>query len=151
MRDHLLNIALHMRNFYTATGPISDEARVATMRNIISRVPVGAKLVLLLDHDRLRLADGSVRSDPPTHHYNRLMEDLAAEYPFVGIASFSDVIQTDEQIQVGGNHYDRSVYRGIAERLVEAVKYCRCVSLHLSRSHRTVTSRTQALTSRSLP
>ncbi len=43
-------------------------------------------------------------------------------YPYVALVPFSECIDSDEQVQIGGNHYDRIVYLRAAERIVAALK-----------------------------
>jgi hypothetical protein len=120
--SHIADVARHTRMHYQSMARITDERRISTMRAVIERVPIGSKLVILMDHDRLRLPDGTVRADPPTEHYNALMKTLVKEYPHVATVCFSEVIEGDEQIQIGGNHYDRIVYLRLAELLVQTIR-----------------------------
>ena len=71
-RLHFTEVARHVRRNYRTVRPMSDGRRAATLRALLEHVPVGAKLILLLDHDRQRV-HGVVQPDPRTAHYNELV------------------------------------------------------------------------------
>ena len=120
-RLHLTEVARHVRRNYRTAPPMSDGRRAATLRALLEHVPVGAKLILLLDLDRQRL-QGVVQPDPRTAHYNELVRSIVREYPYVQAVCFSDFVDDDEQVQEGGNHYHRVVYLKLAERLAELIE-----------------------------
>jgi FkbH-like protein len=120
-RLHLIEVARHLRGNYRAAPPLTDETRVATLRALLDHVPVGAKFILLLDHDRLR-AQGVIHPDPLTAHYNELVRSVVSEYPYAETICFSDFIDDDEQVHEGGNHYHRVVYLKLADRLAELIE-----------------------------
>jgi len=88
---------------------------------LLEHVPVGAKLILLLDHDRQRV-QGVVQPDPRTAHYNELVKSIVREYPYAQAICFSDFVDDDQQVQEGGNHYHRVVYLKLAERMAELIE-----------------------------
>lgn len=118
---HIAAVARHIRENYETTSSITDAERVSSLRAVIERVGPESKLIILLDHHRLRKADGTVRDDPLTRHYNDLVRSVAAEHPFVETAAFSDAVRSDEEIR-GGSHFDRLVYLRMAELIVEALR-----------------------------
>ena len=120
-RLHLTEVARHVRRNYRTAPPMSDGRRAATLRALLEHVPVGAKLILLLDLDRQRV-QGVVQPDPPTAHYNELVRSIVREYPYAQAVGFSDFVDDDEQVQEGGNHYHRVVYLKLAERLAELIE-----------------------------
>lgn len=120
-RLHLTEVTRHMRRNYRTAPPMSDERRAATLRALLEHVPVGAKLILLLDHDRQRV-QGIVQPDPRTAHYNELVRSIVREYPYAQAVCFSDFVDGDEQVLEGGNHYHRVVYLKLAERLAESIE-----------------------------
>jgi hypothetical protein len=120
-RLHLTEVARHVRRNYRTARPMSDGRRAATLRALLEHVPVGAKLVLLLDHDRQRL-DGVVQPDTRTAHYNELVRSIVREYPYAEAVGFSDFVDDDEQVQELGNHYHRVVYLNLAERVAEVIE-----------------------------
>ena len=120
--DNLVNAARHIRANYDTVASITDEQKEAALRALIHRVPVDSKFIILLDHDRVRGEDGILRTAHYVTQYNSLVISVAKDYPFVATVSFTDAIDSEDQIQAGGNHYDRVVYLRIAERLVEAVR-----------------------------
>jgi FkbH-like protein len=120
-RLHLTEVARHVRRNYRTARPMSDGRRAATLQALLEHVPVGAKLVLLLDHDRQRL-QGVVQPDPRTAHYNELVRSIVREYPYAEAVCFSDFVDDDEQVQELGNHYHRVVYLKLAERLAEVIE-----------------------------
>ena len=120
-RLHLTEVARHVRRNYRTAPPMSDGRRAATLRALLEHVPVGAKLILLLDHDRQRV-QGVVQPDPRTAHYNELVRSIVREYPYAQAVCFSDFVDDDEQVQELGNHYHRVVYLKLAERLAELIE-----------------------------
>jgi len=120
-RLHLTEVARHVRRNYRTAPPMSDERRAAALRALLEHVPVGAKLILLLDHD-LQRVQGVVQPDPRTAHYNELVTSIVREYPYAQAVCFSDFVDDDEQVQEGGNHYHRVVYLKLAERLAELIE-----------------------------
>ena len=120
-RLHLTEVARHVRRNYRTAPPMSDGRRAATLRALLEHVPVGAKLILLLDLDRQRV-QGVVQPDPRTAHYNELVRSIVREYPYAQAVGFSDFVDDDEQVQEGGNHYHRVVYLKLAERLAELIE-----------------------------
>lgn len=120
-RRHLVEVARHVRKNYRKARPMSDGRRAATLWALLEHVPVGAKLILLLDHDRHRV-QGVVQSEPRTARYNELVKSIVRAYPYAEVVSFSDFVDDDEQIQELGNHYHRVVYLKLAERLAELIE-----------------------------
>ena len=114
--------ARHIKANYEPTSWRSRDEAVAATRAFFERVPNGSKLILLLDHDRIRGMDNVVRQAGAVADYNAKVTELARAYPYVGIVPFSDCIESDEQVQMGGNHYDRIVYLRAAERIVAELK-----------------------------
>jgi hypothetical protein len=42
--------------------------------------------------------------------------------PFVAIVGFDSFIMNEDEIQMGGNHYDRMVYFRVADEIVKRVR-----------------------------
>lgn len=120
-RLHLTEVAQHVRRNYRAAPPMSDGRRAATLRALLEHVPVGAKFILLLDHDRRR-EGGVIHTDPRTTHYNDLARSIVCDHPYAQTVCFSDFVDDDEQVQDGGNHYDRVVYLKLAEQVAEVIE-----------------------------
>ena len=120
-RLHLTEVARHVRRNYRTAPPMSDGRRAATLWALLEHVPVGAKLILLLDHDRHRV-QGVVQPEPRTAHYNELVRSIVRAYPYAEAVCFSDFVDDDEQVQELGNHYHRVVYLKLAERLAELIE-----------------------------
>lgn len=119
--DHILSAARHIRTNYVTLDSPSDDERSGKMAALIKRVPDGSKIVILLDHVRVRRSDGALQAAPWISKYNTLISTLAKEFPYAATFSFSDVIGSDDQVQIGGNHYDRLVYCRASQRLVSII------------------------------
>jgi len=91
------------------------------MRDFFDRIPTGSKVILILDDDRVRERDG-VRPASWVRHYSSLIRSVVAQYSFAATASFTDSICSEEEIQQGGNHYDRMVYYRMAENILSAIR-----------------------------
>ena len=96
-------------------------ARVEAMRALIARIPEGSKFIIALDHHETRW-DEKIVPMPWVLDYAQAMRELAAEYPYVGVVSFTEVIQSQDEIQAGGNHYNREVYWRMANHIVEVIQ-----------------------------
>jgi len=121
-RDHVLRVSRHIRENYTVAGPLGEGEIIGAMRDLITRVPEGSKCIIAIDHDERRVSDTEVRAEPRITRYAAIIRQLAAEYPYVGVVSFSEVLEGPHEIQRGGgNHYDRAVYMRFAQRVVEVL------------------------------
>lgn len=114
--------AQHVRANYDNVYFDTDGMLPSLMKSIFDAIPVGSKLVLVLDHHRVRDLNGEVLDAPWVTGYSNKIGGLVAGYPFVATVSFSDFIQNDSEILIGGNHYDRMVYYRIARGIVAAVE-----------------------------
>jgi len=120
--EQVSGIARHIRANYETLRGTPEVQRAERLRSLIKRIPPGSKLVLLLDHDRIRNADDAVQPIPFIRRYNDMVRSVQCEYSYVAAVSFSDVIAEDSEIQTGGNHYHRVVYQRMAESLAEVIR-----------------------------
>jgi FkbH-like protein len=122
--EHNARVAQHIRANYETIHWLSDDESAAKMRTLIEHTPDGSKLVFLLDHDWMRSPrDGVLRHAPFVTQYNALVRSIAKQYPYVATVSFTDVIDSEDQVQVGGNHYDRLVYVKTGGLVVDAIRH----------------------------
>lgn len=120
-REHILTVSRHIRSDYISRRPGTEE-KLAAIRDMIERIPIGSRLVLLLDDPRIRSADNELAHQEYIAALNRSIASIAAEYPYVGLVDFANAIDDPEQIQVGGNHYDRVVYFTAANMILKALR-----------------------------
>jgi FkbH-like protein len=122
--EHIARAARHIRANYETIRWMSDDERATKMRTLIERTPDGSKLVVLLDHDWMRSPhDRVLRQAPFVMRYNALVRSIAKQYPYVATVSFTDVIDSEDQVRVGGNHYDRMVYVKTGALVVDAIRH----------------------------
>jgi hypothetical protein len=114
-------VAKHIRSNYESVA-LRGEVLPELMRAVFSRVPVGSKIVLLVDHVRVRTTDGEVVDAPWARTYGEQIRAIAKLYPFVAVVSFGDYVHNDGEIHIGGNHYDRMVYYRMAEGVASAIR-----------------------------
>jgi hypothetical protein len=112
----------HIRENYETVGGDSGSALESAMEELVRRVPQGCKFVILLDDERRRSKRAGVRIKRERVRYNEWARSFAARFPFVGVTSFSDAIQSEDEILQGGNHYARMVYWRAAEKIVEVAR-----------------------------
>ncbi len=119
-RQHILRVSRHLRENYMLLPAPSDREKVHNVRSLIARIPLGAKFIIAINHHECRHSFPSeeVVSNPSIKRYASLMRELAAEYPYVGVATVSDVIGSVHDMQDHG-HYARDVYLRFAQRIVE--------------------------------
>ncbi len=121
VREEISAVAWHVRQNYESVRNPNDEVLADLMRRIFERVPVASKMLLMVDDDRIRGANG-IRSAPWVKHYENQLRKVAADYSFVDAVTFTDCIKNEEEIQIGGNHYDRMVYYRFAEKIISAAR-----------------------------
>lgn len=122
-RQHIIKVASHIRENYELAPPLSDAEKLANAREIIRRVPVGSKLIFAVNHDkwRPRYPSDEVWGSPAITKYAASMRKLAAEYPYVRVVSYSQVITTLDDMRDGW-HYSRETYLKFSQLLVETAK-----------------------------
>jgi FkbH-like protein len=117
-----LPIVDHLRaNYESVDGPDDIEFQCLCM-SLTERMVQGAKLVVLLDAERYRHADQKVKPAPWMTRFNNMVRRVFEDIPFVAIVGFDSFISDEEEIQMGGNHYDRMVYFRVAEEIVKKVR-----------------------------
>jgi FkbH-like protein len=121
-RRQLELVTRHIRENYEVVGEEKGDALESAMKKLVNRVPKGSKLIILLDDERRRTPRGEVRIKRERARYNEWARSFAARFPFVGVVSFADVIESEDEILEGGNHYARMVYWRAAEKIVEVTR-----------------------------
>ncbi len=121
-KKEIASVAKHVHENYESITFRSEEVLPGYMHEIFARIPEDSKLVIVLDHERVRDMDGSVRDATWMKAYPPLIRSIAEPFPFVGVVSFGDHVQSDDEIHVGGNHYDRMVYYRLAEAIVSKLR-----------------------------
>jgi hypothetical protein len=119
-REHILRAARHIKENYDVL--IVDEAeRIRHIRELIERIPSGSKFIIAMNHDEIR--DDELNIVPLTFmtRYTGMIRELADEYSYVGVASFSEAVRCHDEIHPGANHYSRPVFLRFAERVVEVL------------------------------
>jgi hypothetical protein len=114
-------VAAHLRQNYS-TEPLDAGRRAGALRALIDRVPLGSSLVLVLDHDQVRGDDGVLRDARFVTDYNRTARSIAGEASWTATVCFSDAIEREDEIQVGGNHYERMVYFRLTQAIIAALR-----------------------------
>lgn len=118
-RDHLLRAGAHVRQNYELLPPLGLADRIADLRELISRVPRGGKMIIALNHDewKPRGWSGEVERISAISSYKEHVLSVARDYPYVGTASVSDVLRSTREI-VDADHYSREVYLRFAGHLI---------------------------------
>ncbi len=116
-QQNLAKIVRHVRAHYRSVPAALSASLEPVMTALVEMLPPACKLVLLLDDERSRTRRGDLQPMPQTSRYNARIRQFAARYPFVGVVSFTDCIENEDEIQSGGNHYDRTVYWRAAEKI----------------------------------
>lgn len=124
-------MAAHVRMHYESIDPPSDADLKRSMEEIFARLPVGSKLVVMLDHNQMRMANGSLQDQPWVDHYNMMIRSIAAPYPFVAVVCYSEFIRSEDEIRSGGNHYDRAVYKRMSEAILGALQELPTKDIHV--------------------
>jgi len=122
VKSEITDVVLHIHENYESASYPDDKKLAECMRDIFGRVPHGSRIVLLLDHDKVRDHTGALKDAPWNRHYTDQIRRLAGACPFAGTVSFSDFILDENEIRGGGNHYDRMVYYRMAEGIVSLLR-----------------------------
>jgi FkbH-like protein len=119
-REHVLSVGKHIRENYELLPSLSEAEKVEYVRRLLERAPLGSRVIITVNHDEFRESSLSdeLTPDPAITRYLSLMRGLATEFPYVGVASVSDVIRRPSDVEAAG-HYTREVYFRLAERIVE--------------------------------
>ncbi len=119
--EHLIKIARHMRENYTYSV-LTEAETVQSTLNLIGRVPLGSKFIIIMNHNEVRDIQGALAPHPFLTRYTQIIRDVARDYPYVEVVSFSEAIRSSDEILPGGaNHYSRAVFLRFAERLAEVM------------------------------
>jgi FkbH-like protein len=116
----MINLS-RLKEAYVSVRPPTGEHLREVMEALFRRVPVGCKMIVLLDHDQTRLGDGTLQDLSVVTTYNAAIRAVVAGYPFVELLSYSNFIEDEAEILVGGNHYDRMVFYRLAQAARETI------------------------------
>ena len=120
-RDQAGRFVAQIRAQY-APIPGDSEADVEDYtRELLERIPVGSKLVMILDAPRLRVRRTELHVWAPRAAYNRQIVNLLHPCSFATAISFDDCIESEEEILEGGNHFDRKVYLRMSDAILAAL------------------------------
>jgi FkbH-like protein len=114
-KDEISAVAWHIHSHYESIPHPNEDELSNSMRALFDRVPTGSKLVIILDDERYRGNEGNLKHAAWVKKYSERIRKFSAAYHFVAIASFTDCIENEDEIFVGGNHYDRKVYFRMAQ------------------------------------
>ena len=120
--EAVLSVAAHIRDNYDRVRFESDDQRHAAIIRLIEKIPYGCKAILLLNHDRVRFDDGNIYAATNITRYNDTIKEVTCRFPFTTTVSFGQFISSDDQIKLGGNHYDRSVFYQTSAKIVETIR-----------------------------
>jgi len=120
-RQHIFAVEKCIRADYTSRRP-TNEQKLSAIQEVIERIPIGSKMIILTDHPCARSDTGEPAFQEHIAKLNREIAAIARDYPYVGLADFAQAIDDPKQIQVGGNHYDRVVYFQMAQMILARLR-----------------------------
>lgn len=121
--DNVAAVSRHIHRHYESVSSPEPPELDAIMTSLIDRIPVGSKLVVVLDHDQFRDHDGKLKPAAWISFYGKELRKIVEPYTsFVGVASFSDHIRKDDEIHGGSNHFERAVYHRMAQGIVKTAR-----------------------------
>jgi len=119
-KARFISVLEHVRNNYEVV--VHDDSYIKSqMLELFDVIPARSKLVIILDAECVRLHDGTIKDAPWVTNYNRMIKSILSFGSNVFLVSFGDFIQNENEIHVGGNHYDRMVYARLSRAICEAV------------------------------
>jgi len=116
----IIDVFRHIRANYRSVPRGSDEYLHTLMPSFLDHIPVGCKVVFLLNEPEVP-SDGGFTTRKWVINYNRTITEIANNYPFVGIVNFSDII-VDKSENEGWGHYKRAVYARAANQIATVVE-----------------------------
>ena len=117
-KTQINEVIQHIRDNYVTVKSVANGDLPKLMDSLFERVPSGSKFIIVLDDDRVRSNDGTLRVAPWITRYNDQMKSIVAPFRFVEALEFKDFIEDENEIQIGGNHYHRMVYCRLAEAII---------------------------------
>ncbi len=99
----------------------ADDAMPALER-LIECTPKGGKFIVLLNATRERVTGGELQIVDTTIEYNARARELIARYPFAAAICYDDVVKSDDEIELGANHYVRQVFYRGSQKVLEAIR-----------------------------
>jgi FkbH-like protein len=113
----------HLRANYEEVTRSEGVETIDDLRNIVSRIPKGSKLIILVDHHQRRTSDNleQIVIVSKVERYKSFVTEMASEYGYVAVVPISDFVHNVSEI-IEGNHYQRQVYWRVAERVIEVAK-----------------------------
>jgi FkbH-like protein len=100
----------------------TEDDAMPALERLIECTPPGGKFILLLNATRERISDGELRTVDTTIAYNAHARELIARYPFATAIGYDDVVKSDDEIDVGANHYVRQVFFRASQKVLEAIR-----------------------------
>ena len=120
--SRIIGAALHVHDNYERVAFSHENDLRLAMEEIFSRIPPGSKLALITNHTRIRISETEVKDAPWNSIYNAAIKAIAAPHSFVCVVSFQDHIQSEDEILIGGNHYDRMVFFRMAQAIIKKLE-----------------------------
>ena len=112
----------NLRQTYRLAPPRSKTRRQLHLMKLLKKVPIGGRLVLVLDADCVRSVDGKTVTQPVwLAEFHKMVRGIAAPFGFIQIVSMGEQIKDIGEILSGGNHYARMVFFRTSEAIGSAI------------------------------
>ena len=119
-KSHISHVISHIRsNYVSVFGPRKDKFR-EQMRTIVSSVPDGARLIILVPDNRVRV-NGLLETLTAVDLYIDRLRACLADSPEVSLIYYRDCISSEDEIGDGWFHYDRIVYLRVARAIRDLI------------------------------
>jgi FkbH-like protein len=121
-RTSVLRFARHIRENYDCIQGDTEASVKAHTASLLARIPVGSKIVFILDSPRIRVRQDEVHIWKTRAVFNRFFKTMLEAIPYAAAVDFDDIIENDKEVLQGGNHFDRKVYLRMSEAVVAALR-----------------------------
>ena len=121
-RQQRTRILAYLDADFDCRGQRTEGEAMPALARLIERTPSGGKFIVLLNATRERVSEGELREVDTTIAYNARARELIARYPFATSIGYDDVVKSDDEIDVGANHYVRQVFFRASQKVLDAIR-----------------------------
>ena len=116
-KERIKSLITVLRATYDYEPTLPIDAALEILQKLFERVPDGARLLVILPHERMKWNETLVPR-PVAIEYNKAVRALALGYPFVTLIEMNDVVAGPQDVQTEYDLFDRIVYFRLFQRII---------------------------------
>ena len=121
-REQRARVLAYLDEDFECTGQRTADEAMPALQRLIECTPPGGKFIVLLNATRERVTGGELQVVDTTIAYNERAREVVARYPFAAAICYDDVVNSDDEIDLGANHYVRQVFFRGSQKVLEAIR-----------------------------